>query len=100
MGFTPEAFNEFLAMGGDIASWLGDDAHELDFYGRWLELKCDPMARAVELDRDPYKDGRRGAAAMDEELATKYAEALADIARRQLSKEGSGGDDGAEPTES
>ena len=37
---------------------------------------------------------------MDEELATKYAEALADIARRQLSKEGSGGDDGAEPTES
>ena len=40
------------------------------------------------------------AGTVDEELATKYAEALADIARRQLSKEGSGGDDGAEPTES
>ena len=37
------------------------------------------------------------AGTVDEELATKYAEALADIARRQLSKEGSGGDDGAEP---
>ena len=64
MGFTPEAFNEFLAMGGDIASWLGDDAHELDFYGRWLELKCDPMARAVELDRDPYKEAESRALAL------------------------------------
>ena len=38
--------------------------------------------------------------AADEELATEYAEALAAVARRLLSKKGSGGDDGAEPTES
>ena len=37
------------------------------------------------------------AGTVDEELATKYAEALADIARRQPPKKSSGGDGGAEP---
>ena len=40
------------------------------------------------------------AGTVDADLATKYAEALAAVARRLLSKKGSGGDDGAEPTES
>jgi hypothetical protein len=37
------------------------------------------------------------AGTVDEELATKYAEALAAIARRQPPKKSSGGDGGAEP---
>ncbi len=37
------------------------------------------------------------AGTVDEELATKYAEALAVIARRQLSKNSSGGDGVAKP---
>ena len=37
------------------------------------------------------------AGTVDEELATKYAEALAAIARRQLSKNSSGGDGVAKP---
>ena len=37
------------------------------------------------------------AGTVDADLATKYAEALAAVARRLLSKKGSGGDDGAEP---
>ena len=46
---------------GGFAEWLGVDAYDWDFYGRCPELKCDPMARAsspkaVELDRDPYKE--------------------------------------------
>ena len=43
---------------GGFAEWLGDDAFDWDFYGRWLEPKCEPTARAsspkaVELDWDP-----------------------------------------------
>ena len=37
------------------------------------------------------------AGTVDEKLATEFADALAVIARRQLSKKSSGGDDGAEP---
>ena len=37
------------------------------------------------------------AGTVDDAFATEYAEALAAVARRQLSKKGSGGDDGAEP---
>ncbi len=55
MVFDTEYLSEFK---GGFAEWLGDDAFDWDFYGRWLEPKCEPTARAsspkaVELDWDP-----------------------------------------------
>ena len=50
--------------------------HALDVASRWAESR---------------------AGTVDEKLATEFADALAVIARRQLSKKSSGGDDGAEP---
>ena len=51
--------------------------HALDVASRWAESR---------------------AGTVDEKLATEFADALAVIARRQLSNKSSGGDDGVEPT--
>ena len=61
-------------------------------------MHCDTKRTPVHqraLDVAARWASRAGTA--DDEVATEYATALAAIARRQLSKKSSGGDDGAEP---
>ena len=76
-----------------------------------VELAWDPppmngTGTSVKLERSPAKQhalnvasrwAESRAGTVDEKLATEFADALAVIARRQLSKKSSGGDDGAEP---
>ena len=107
-----------------LASTLGEDTKNGRLTARrklwnWKCAAARLLGVVVELDREKPPPLRKPAErtpahqraldvasrwvahadAPDEKLATEYAEALAAIARRQLSKKSSGGDDGAEPSQ-